>query len=240
MSSSTPIICRLSASRIYTLAFIAGVAATPAQTQETTSRAKADVNECPESLEPPRLAGFNEVVDSGKVATALSTLYGRTQAASLTFTVIADSAISVRTIEFTGDPTSADRLRASLEAAIRESARAQRRFRVVVHTGSSASLAIERAHYCPPMPNGRRGSATTQRALTGADLAELQRAGPFKVQLSIDSTGRVTNAVLVQSSGSRVQDEFALNAARSRQFLPARQDGFAVASTFEVVSSRKP
>lgn len=65
-----------------------------------------------------------------------------------------------------------------------------------------------------------------------AERLEMQRAGNrrIEVRVRLDAMGRVLEAQITQSSGSRVLDDYALAAVRDTSFEPALHDGFPVPS----------
>lgn len=106
-------------------------------------------------------------------------------------------------------------------------------FRVRVAGGHVDSVLP--AVMCPPdrgIPAGRVAAPlATQR-----DIAESAQARgrQIELQVSLDAQGRVTNIVLVRSSGSRLFDQYAVDIARSSPYSPKLHDGVGVPSVLSV------
>ncbi len=88
-------------------------------------------------------------------------------------------------------------------------------------------------------PENRRFRAATQD--TGnimpaypLDAARRLESGTVKLQLFVDPTGRVANALVVRSSGSASLDTAARDQARTWRFTPARRDGKPVTDLVEI------
>ena len=66
------------------------------------------------------------------------------------------------------------------------------------------------------------------------DAARRLESGTVKLQLFIDPTGRVANALVVRSSGSASLDAAARDQALTWRFTPARRDGKPVTDLVEI------
>jgi TonB family protein len=110
-------------------------------------------------------------------------------------------------------------------------------FRLTVGDQGQA-MAFAPSESCAPVPVASPAAATaTRRAILSAeDLRDMQARGPFRVRVLVGPRGEVVRSELSLSSGSRVQDAMALEAAGRRRFLPARIDGIATPAWFEIAS----
>jgi hypothetical protein len=207
--------------------------------QLASSNTRADA--CPESLEPAHLPGLSDITDSAATLTSIRSLSASATGATLRLTVLFASSTAAMIMDITGaDLDLAERVRAAVEERLRAKDQNTVRARLIVHLGPVASIEVERSHYCPPEPlEGARTMGSAIARATLDDLDELRRAGPFKLRITVDSTGRVVHTEFLQKSGSKIQDDLALTAASQRRFVPARQDGLQVGSTFDI-DSRRP
>lgn len=88
-------------------------------------------------------------------------------------------------------------------------------------------------------PENNRFRAATQdtgNRMPGYPLEAARKleAGTVKLQLLVDTTGRVANALVVKSSGSAVLDRAARDQALTWTFTPARRDGKTVQDIVEI------
>ncbi len=88
-------------------------------------------------------------------------------------------------------------------------------------------------------PESNRFRAATQdngNRMPGYPLEAARKleAGTVKLQLLVDTTGRVANALVVKSSGSAVLDRAAREQALTWKFTPAKRDGKLVQDIVEI------
>lgn len=112
--------------------------------------------------------------------------------------------------------------------------------RLQIVSGGIDALRVGRSETCPVERIMTSASRIAKGVATMSmdDLADLQRAGPFRVGVWVGASGQVLNIEMLQSSGSRIQDEMALKAARDGKYLPALVDGIPVAAQYEIRSRR--
>ena len=196
---------------------------------------------CAASPVPSQLPAVGDVVDTGALRQRLAPAL--TQGAPLTATIEFASDGSVHRLAVLGAVTDSQTI-ALLSVAVGSSLRPQPpapawsvRLRF---PPDGAATSVERSEFCPPVPLGSPGPQLGRAIapMTLDQIEELRRAGPFRIRLLVDRTGVVTQANLVQSSGSSFQDRFALDRARQRRFRPALLDGVPVPAWYEVRSRR--
>jgi len=196
---------------------------------------------CAASPVPSQLPAVGDVVDTGALRQRLAPAL--TQGAPLTATMEFASDGSVHRLAVLGAVTDSQTI-ALLSVAVASSLRPQPpapawsiRLRF---PPDGAATSVERSEFCPPVPlespGPQLGRAIARMTLD--QIEELRRAGPFRIRLLVDRTGVVTQANLVQSSGSSFQDRLALDRARQRRFRPALLDGVPVPAWYEVRSRR--
>ena len=133
-------------------------------------------------------------------------------------------------------PDSGQAVRAAIAGLARpQQAGAPFAVRLRLAGGQSPRLVLERSLYCPPRPLGPFG--VQRRRITSEDVEDLRHAGPFILHLLVGTNGHVQQVALTRSSGSRFQDNLALENAKSMRFEPARLDGVAIEAWYEINSA---
>lgn len=136
------------------------------------------------------------------------------------------------------NPEAVAKMREVIQASLLlEQLRTPWAFRLTVG-GEGQTMGFAPSEFCAPLPVRSAAPATATRTavLSAEDLRDMQRRGPFRVRVLVGIGGEVMRSELSLSSGSRVQDALALEAAGRRRFLPARIDGVATAAWFEIPS----
>jgi TonB family protein len=150
-----------------------------------------------------------------------------------------DGVLNFAVLDSTGlNPEAGAKVRGAIQSSsLLEHLKTPWAFRLTVG-GLGQTIAFAPSEFCPPVPVASPGPATgtMTTVLSAEDLRDMQRRGPFRVRVLVGTGGEVMRSELSLSSGSRVQDALALEAAGRRRFLPARIDGIATAAWFEIRS----
>lgn len=108
--------------------------------------------------------------------------------------------------------------------------------RVRVTGGTAPSLAMAPSQYCAPEPqvDNMNRPASAPSDMTRRERAEYQNAGPYRLQVDVDTLGRVGRINVIQSSGSAAADRLASDNARIMKFTPATLDGLVAPGLYEI------
>ena len=108
--------------------------------------------------------------------------------------------------------------------------------RVRVTGGATPSLSMAPSQYCPPQPqaDNMNRPATAPSNMTSRERAEYQNAGPYRLQVDVDTLGRAGRVNVIQSSGSAAADRLASDNARIMKFTPATLDGLVAPGQYEI------
>jgi hypothetical protein len=140
-------------------------------------------------------------------------------------------------LEAPGTPAVANALPTAVPAALKNVPRGKPfGVRVRVTGGATPSLAMLPSQYCPPEPvvDNMNRPPTEPANMSRADRADFQRAGPYRMQIEVDSIGRPGRVNMIQSSGSAIADRFYMDNARLLHFTPPTLDGLAAPGMYEM------
>ncbi|MCR4342135.1 MAG: energy transducer TonB, partial [Gemmatimonadaceae bacterium] len=104
--------------------------------------------------------------------------------------------------------------------------------RLHVLPGDPIQFRLPRSQACP-VTRIERGVPPPLGSLSAQDLAEIRRAGRYRVGVNVSATGAVLSVEMLQRSGSRIVDDMALELARRGKYRPAVVDGIPVAARYE-------
>lgn len=189
---------------------------------------------CAPAQLPAELPAAAQVLDSAALLTALASqnVGGGESVLAIRFEA-AGTPVPARVLESPLPQVAADSLAALLTTHLR--AQMSGPFwgaRVRVRHGAPQALTIERSVFCPP----RAKPDVTRRRLPF--VIEGRGAppppSPPRLAVLVSPDGRVTDVLIIDSSGDSRVDRSFEDDARRRRFEPARLDGAAVPAWFEI------
>jgi TonB family protein len=188
----------------------------------------AQTQQCAETTIPKTLPPAHEMVDSANAIAELGAFHRLS--GHMLFSVVftdADSVPSVSALEGADAQAALVLLRSVWPQ--KPTGTWALRVRVVADSATgTASLALERSIYCPPIPVRTLGPVREQRVVTRAGAyvpAPGEARLPVEVEVSIDEAGNVTRARVTQSSDMAELDNDVVQDWLTRKFKPALIDG---------------
>ena len=108
--------------------------------------------------------------------------------------------------------------------------------RLRITGGEPLGYEVSRSHVCrvekAAANSGEIGTGIAMASIE--DIRALQQMNEAHAVVEVGPTGQIRDVRLVRSSGSRIQDDLIMQAAREARYLPAVVDGFPVPGRYEL------
>jgi outer membrane biosynthesis protein TonB len=194
---------------------------------------------------PRRLSEVQQqLVDTAALRGAIAAEAGLPAGGSVLYSVRVgeDGSVAwVRPIETGLAPEAEARVQALVRASLRGARSPEPwHLRVRVALGAAPEVRVGRSEVCPAVraeSSASREPGVVASVITTRERAELRGAGPVEVRVRVGLAGEVLEVRLERSSGSRLQDEFTMDAARrSGRYLPELVDGIPVEGWYSITT----